>query len=341
MLKNKTCFIIGAGASLSLKLPSGKELLDKIWNSSHISFEFNNIDQRSTRDLEFANTIREAFLRDLISADSVNIFREFKSSLKGMPSIDDFIETRKDENITKYGKISIVHHIRASERKSDLYIKENETPIFTDNMRTSWLYSLWLLLIRGHDISTIDDIFKDSYFIVFNYDRCIEEYFSQALSATYNLKLDRVKKIISKMNIVHPYGVAGRDISETPQHMRSDFGQSLSADETIEQSNKILTYSEFVGSDIELKIQSFIENSDTAVILGFGFHDQNLRLMRTPSNNVKEIYGTAYGESEFSITQIKSALSELFPNSEPAILSKMTCEEMMSSHFRGLALYKL
>ena len=341
MLKNKTCFIIGAGASLSLKFPSGKELLNDIWTSSHITFELNNVVESKTRDPQFAYIIKEAAIRNLIPSDSANIYREFKTSLKGMPSIDDFIETRKDQHITTYGKISIIHHIRERERKSDLYLENHTHPIFTEKMRETWLYSLWLLLIRGHDKTTIEKIFEDSYFIVFNYDRCIEEYFSQALMSTYSLDLNTVKRIMSTMNIVHPYGVAGKDHNEIPHYVRSDFGQSLSADETIDLSNKILTYSESINSDTEHKIQSFIENSEVAVILGFGFHDQNLRLMRTASNNVKEIYGTAYGESDFSISQIKSALSVLFPKSKTAILSKITCEEMMSSHFRGLALYDL
>ena len=326
---------------MSLKFPSGKELLNDIWNSSHITFELNNVVESKTKDPKFAYIIREAVIRNLMPADTANIYREFKTSLKGMPSIDDFIETRKDPNITNFGKISIIHHIRERERKSDLYIEENTTPIFNDRMRETWLYSLWLLLTRGHDKTTIENIFKDSYFIVFNYDRCIEEYFSQALMSTYSLDLNSVKRIMSTMNIVHPYGLVGKDHNEIPHYMRSDFGQPLSANDIIDLSSKILTYSESVNSETEYKIQSFIKNSEIAVILGFGFHDQNLRLMRTDSNNVKEIYGTAYGESDFSITQIKSAISVLFPNSEPAILSKLNCEDMMSSHFRGLAFYDL
>ena len=92
---------------MSLKFPSGKELLNDIWNSSHITFELNNVVESKTKDPKFAYIIREAVIRNLMPADTANIYREFKTSLKGMPSIDDFIETRKDPNITNFGKISI------------------------------------------------------------------------------------------------------------------------------------------------------------------------------------------------------------------------------------------
>jgi hypothetical protein len=67
------------------------------------------------------------------------------------------------------------------------------------------------LRMLGSDIKaqSVNEIFDNVAFIVFNYDRCLEYFLENALQLVYNIKPNQARSIIDDLNIIHPYGLVG------------------------------------------------------------------------------------------------------------------------------------
>jgi hypothetical protein len=52
-------------------------------------------------------------------------------------------------------------------------------------------------------------LFENASFIIFNYDRCLEQFLVNALPRLYAISETEADSIVHNINIIHPYGSVG------------------------------------------------------------------------------------------------------------------------------------
>lgn len=272
-----------------------------------------------------------------ISRETLDAREEIIKSLQSASSIDDFVHMRQDDAITEYAKISIAYHIGKSEHSSQPLDFDGEYRVRVQDTK-KWAHSFWNLISKGYTIKNIDKIFENIYIINFNYDRFIEEYLLRSICASFSAKESDANKILSTLNIVHPYGaLSGGHLTQNQNaHGYGDIcaqqGDSNSFDSVLSASRSLLTYTETVNSETEDHVKNFIKNSRRLAFLGFGYHPQNLGLLKVNPIGSLLIFGTAFGESEQSKTYLRNHLAPAFATSQPRFeaavkLSDSKCNE--------------
>ena len=295
MFKKKTVFIVGAGASAEFDLPVGNALAKTISTKMDIRFE-HGFRPIGGGDLQ---------LFEQITNQKRNYANEFQNSawlirdgILLSRSIDDFLDLhRNDPRVNLYGKAAIVQCILEAERGSKLYFGTNSQ---SDNFSPAkfsdtWLVKFMQMLTPGIPRENVRQIFDNVSFIVFNYDRCIEFFLLNALRTVYGIPEQEAQAALDDLDIIHPYGVI--DISVQFGATRANW---------VALSQGIKTYTEQIGSgEMTSRIAGIIDGADHIVFLGFAYHDQNMLLLKPPKQAEegasKQIFGTAYGMSEFDV----------------------------------------
>jgi hypothetical protein len=112
------------------------------------------------------------------------------------------------------------------------------------------------------------------------------------------------------LNFIHPYGSLGP--LEKPSVSTTTFGTLPSG--LWEASENIKTFSEKVDDpQMTETLQSWMEHAEQIVFLGFGFHEQNMQLLHS-KNNIRQVYGTAFKESDPNIRAYKNRIIEFLMN---------------------------
>jgi hypothetical protein len=170
------------------------------------------------------------------------------------------------------------------------------------------------MLGRGISLENVETIFDNVAFIVFNYDRCIEHFLFVALQQLYAIDHTMAANLLSKLCIIHPYGV----VAELPFKTRDGISFGGPADgydaPYLTLSNRIRTYSEQIEDPAELNaIREQVAAAEKIVFLGFAFHDQNLRMLQPEKEMVrKPIFGTAFGMSNSDLSVIGAQLLSFY-----------------------------
>jgi hypothetical protein len=241
-------------------------------------------------------------------------------------SIDDFLDVhRHDHRMVAYGKAAIVKCILEAEAGSKLFFDpatqlsrtQPATIDFADNSDT-WLVKLMRLLSRGVQHSDRATLFDNCSFVVFNYDRCIEHFFINALQRFYNITPEEAVGIVTKAKIFHPYGTTGELDGAIGTGTRASFGAEH-ADYCRIGETAIKTYSESVESD---QIRIAVTEAQQIVFLGFAYHDQNMNLLAERNSlKPKSIIGTGLGMSPADIQVVKD---QIFQWIDPTIQPRMS-----------------
>ncbi|UZE46992.1 hypothetical protein ONR75_18480 [Rhodopseudomonas sp. P2A-2r] len=296
MLKRNTVFVVGAGASKEFDLPVGSELALSI--SDKLNVKFDDWGQKiiaGDRPL-FENLSRSNRGNNLTYQKAAWLIRD---GIVLAHSIDDFLDVHKDNaTVVQYGKAAIAKCILEAEASSKLYFKANSNARETVNFAgasTTWLVKLMRLLGRQLPHSQRAEIFNRCSFVVFNYDRCIEHFFTNALTRMYDIRPEEAEEIVSKAKIEHVYGSPGTLGSATVGNLVTPFGADR-ADYAGIGLASIKTYTESVESD---RVRSMVVDSEAVVFLGFAFHDQNMKLLAADGSlKPKAFLGTGFGISE-------------------------------------------
>jgi len=313
MLRQKTIFIVGAGASSEFNLPVGSRLARQI--SEKLDIRFDNWNNTATGDTDLFDAVRRH------ANGNAGEFQQsgwlIRDGIVLANSIDDFLDVhRHDEKVVRMGKMAIAKCIIEAEQSSKLYYQPRNARDTVDfaACADTWLVKLMRLLARGVTYDERAKIFDRSAFVVFNYDRCIEHFFVHALSRFYNISTDEANAIVAKSKIFHPYGTPG---SLAGANKRVAFGATHT--DWYEAGNAIRTYTETVDA-AEIK-QAVIE-AKQIVFLGFAFHDQNMTLLADrESLKVKTIFGTAYERSD---SDVRAITQQILGWIEPVYASPMT-----------------
>jgi hypothetical protein len=176
-------------------------------------------------------------------------------------------------------------------------------PVSMAKLGDTWLPRFSRLLAQGANASSKLQIFDKVSFIIFNYDRCVEQYFTSELRFYWNKSLPEAAEVVKNLDIVHPYGTLGDNWLDG----EGRFGAAMprhddGAKRLLGMASSLQTYSEFMEKDsAREKAKRMVQQAERLVLLGFGFHEQNLELLRPDTkSNVSEVFSTAYGISSHS-----------------------------------------
>jgi hypothetical protein len=311
MFRQRTTIVVGAGASCEIGLPSGDALKRNILNL-----------------LKPANDNAYGFVDDTLVQlmklrGGPNVW-DYQSKLapvkeaatkirKGLPlavSIDNFLHTHHgDIEIEQLGKLAIAISILRAEASSYLFTRNggamlrtshpNIPPTLTirgDNINKSWHPSLVQLLFSGIQRDDIALAFENVKFVIFNYDRCLEQYIWMAMQDYFDISGEEAAEILANVSFIHPYGYLG----PLPWRSNNSPVELGSADlsELARMQSRIRTFTESVRSEVGGKVKYSVEWAETLVILGFGYLDQNIQLLSREGNaNGKRVFSTAFGIS--------------------------------------------
>lgn len=266
MITKPTILVLGAGASMHLGYPSGRQLVDKIVNDRRRLIGLHQDLGRSIDEVE-------------------NYIRALKYS--GRASVDAFLENRPE--FIDVGKLSIAQALLPFEDIDRLFLTQNN----------------WYEYLFQNISTSISDISKNELSIItFNYDRTIETYLHIALRNSFGVTAKEANEVLRSIPIVHLHGQLGflpwqnencRDYEST-----SDV-QSLS-----HSASMIKIIHENIDSDREfIEAEKLISQAKFIYFLGFGYHEENITRLRINWGTPGVTYqGTCYNLTNLEMSRI-------------------------------------
>lgn len=320
-MKQKTVFIVGAGASSEVGLPVGETLKEII--ASKLSIKLHpgtNMPSDGDRNI-FAAIAKKNGLNtpqaDVVRANAMlQAARSIAQGLTLADSIDQFLESHEEnENIRLCGKLAIARAILEAERGSTLfgYANRNSSDSGRTTLEDTWYWKFGRLVFDGSKQTNLERLFENVTVITFNYDRCIEQFLPNAIEKRFLVTEAASKEIANTLTIFHPYGKVG-GLPWQREKTSIEFGAEVQTDALLEIAAEIRVYTENVKDQDNLeKMHTALAEAERVVFLGFGFNRQNLDLLRHKKQpGTKAILGTAFGISEEDINSLSPALNNVF-----------------------------
>lgn len=316
-------FVVGAGASkdFGVSMPIGSELAEGI--ERQLRSEFTNGSSGGPIKSALMRTSGGLTPRDIESANRI------RRSIFVQASIDDLLnEWREIPEMIRVGKIAIANELLSAERNSKLGVTAkgdtDEAYDAISGLRDCWLTFLLKNLRNGTNRRDVEKIFENVAFVVFNYDRCIEQYLYWAFQSVGGLTAEAAAQAAKRIPIVHVYGDLGALPFDAGQSLDVSFGSSGIIYEHI--FNRIKTYTEEDLDKKNLKkIHSLIRNAKRIVFLGMGYHHRNIDLLMSggPIGIDCDIWGTSLNPDQVKLQMVQSK----FGNN--ARLDSFSCTEFL------------
>lgn len=328
MIRTKTVFVVGAGASNEALLPLGADLRADIARRLDLRFGSSGA---SSGDMKLWAMLEEH------ARDARNEFRQAAIQIRdGMvlaPSIDEYIDKHNhDERIAMCGKCAITRAILAAEHRSRLYVGPNKTMEFS-TLDPTWYPQFARLLADGVSFQNRKRIFENVVVVTFNYDRCIEQFLSHALARIYNIKVQDARDLVRALPILRPYGSVG-DYFDGPV---SEFGYDDHV-RLVDAISRIRTYTERVEDDrCTSQIRDAIANADNVIFLGNAYHPNNMGLLADGTRHGQQrMFFTRKGIHHDDLPMVHLALSRIrgepSENPDPRNFMAETCAELFDRH---------
>lgn len=346
MFAKKTLVVLGAGAAHEVGFPLGLELRDRIRELADSTFITRRDDDRERKvrlALEHGDYEEEAF--------------KLRDGLSGVKSIDDFIDMHSsDTRLARLAKVLIAAILLEAEQGCDI---SEDAEIFSfDKPSTvdgSCYNELWHILKDGVRKETVDGLFADVRIVSFNYERSLEWFLFNRIRNTFQISDRQALDVLGTLQILRPYGGLG---SLDTQHAdRVPFAGGFSGHTVARCAEKIRTFSEGVADEeLSAAVSHAVNESEIVVMLGLGFHETNLRLLRRTRANVRrKVYATAYGFSEPNTTEIENRIGRLFvresydahknapehPRFREMFVEDMTCQKLLAHYQLPLSASRL
>lgn len=350
MSNKNTLYIVGAGASSEVNLPTGEKLKDEI--SSSLDIRFNDGYSQSNGDRVIAQALRlHVESCDPPSKDinpHLHSCWRIRDAMPQAISIDNFINNHSgDKQIELCGKLAIVRSILSAEKDSDLYVDKSNSYNKMDFqfLEKTWYSSFLKLLTENCTVNNLPERLKSISLIIFNYDRCLEHYLYNAFQNYYGIQPEDAGKLVNEINIYHPYGVVGNLPWQGKQGM--EFGAEPHPQVLLQLARQIKTFTESTDEESSeiIAIRNHVSAADNIVFLGFAFHKLNLKLMAPNSFipdplEVTNYFGSAFGISDSDYKFIKADLEEFTDRDagEMEINNKLKCAAFFKEYWRSLSL---
>jgi SIR2-like domain len=315
-LKSKTLFVLGAGASKEIGLPTGYELKHNL--ASRLDIRFKDGFAQTSGDFAITDVLRHVVQSQNSQNRNINPYLhkawQMVSALPQAISIDNYIDALEDPDIELLGKIAIAREIIESEKNSLVYFKNrDDMPEMIKRVKDTNYHGIFQLLSEGFRKSNFESMFENVAFISFNYDRSVEWYLHNAVLNFFGIDEREAASAVSKIRIIHPYGTLGELPLVQPQSASIPYGGNY-RDNIAQIANGLRTFTEQIADDkITSAIEAEVTSAHHIVFLGFGFHDINMRTLATQKKTVlRHVFGTALGVSKSDIEAIGDTIVQCF-----------------------------
>lgn len=341
---SKTVFVIGAGASKEVDLPTGNELKSKIANK--LNFKVENR-QLKGGDQAINNLLLSHEIRGFINGYDVNtVLAHCNSISSSMPlaiSIDNFIDSHKGvKEIELCSKLAVARTILNEEKKCKLTLNGSKNFDFK-RIEETWFTRFFQLININTGIQELKHKLSKICLIIFNYDRCVEHFLFNAIKTYYGINEENVKDILSELEVYHPYGCIG-SLPWQEKESFVDFGEDVHGMKLLNITKKIKTFTEGMSDIKQLKVmRRRLRNAKSIIFIGFAFHKINMDLLYSKllsGNEGSKIYATAYLESDSFCEDVKLTLQKQ-TDIEPAniqIRNDLNCYKLFLEYQRTLAI---
>ena len=305
MFSQPIVFVIGAGASVEFSgFPTGRQLMERIAS---------NVDALGgSGDPQLWGILGENFVHSKVLLLQEAGRALAKQVQAGMPSIDDILTWfAAREEVVRLGKIAIVHEILKGERASVLYNELDPTLTPFRDFSTTWVHHFLSMVLSGQRGENAEHAFDNVTLINFNYDRTVEHFLYSALQIQFGLDEPRARAIASDIaaNMIRPYGCIG-PLPWLQIERAIPFGSTPRSQEVVSASSNILTLSEGFTGETHSQIQAALERARVSVFLGFGFHTQNMALLRVRGAEAwRRTYATVVGIKQANWRDLSEAIA--------------------------------
>ncbi len=297
MIKTKTLFILGAGASAPFGFPTSTQLRQAILARGCDSWIVDALHVNKDYSSEAYLKVHNKFLE------------EFSKSAFG--SIDTFLEHRIE--FMDIGKINIAAH---------LIIHEDDT-------RLRQAAGNWYMYLYDRLKTSFEHIDQNKIsFITFNYDRSLEQFMFEAIRYGFGKSINECTDKLNNIPIVHLYGqldpLPWQDQNGREYSQRKDVIKRLrSAPNNI----KLISDERDIAKSNEFqKAYSIIKDAERIYFLGFSFDETNLERLSINLMKSKGVISTAIGLEPAKLRWVKRHFRdkyqvELFLHSDKDALS--------------------
>jgi hypothetical protein len=337
MFRRRTLFIVGAGASNEVSFPVGPELAKTIADNMRPGRERHH--QATIKDEALLAEFRSRVGYDKGYQDFMDAARRIHEGIELTHSVDDFLNVhQKNPLVVEVGKASIIRAIIAAEASCALYVDQSNiyNRMNIRDVSLTWFVKLMRVLAPYTRPQSPSEAFNNVAFIVFNYDRCLEHFLEYAISALYGMERMKARDIVTKIQIIHPYGHIG-ELESLP------FGGQKGRDYAVLSiADRIKTYAEqFKDEDQIRAIRQEMEIAECIVFLGYGFLEQNMALLKPETRiQYKPVFGAAKGLSDHSTRVVVEELYSMFDNAHDGyaieLNNMITCGELFDYYARSL-----
>ncbi len=272
MIKTKTLFILGAGASA----PFGYHTSDKL----RYEILFNS----SKYEVDIVKALNRCDDNPVTFRQDIKRFYDAFSGSAGY-SIDSFLEERPKEHPFMYiGKTFIAKILISCEKDNNLRINTEKN---------------WYMYLFGRMKVSFEELSQNRIsFITFNYDRSLEYFLFEAIKKQFDKESEECVKMMKNFQIVHLYGKLD------PLPWQEPHGKEYSTTKNlIERLRAAPINIKLISDEREVKksehfqeAYKLIEWADRIFFLGFSFDETNLKRLHLDFiENKKQIFATVRG----------------------------------------------
>jgi hypothetical protein len=342
LFETKTVFVLGAGTSVDFGFPSGATLLGQIRQS--LDFKFDHMRPWPTQgDARIFEALKLHF-KEQTNFESTNRIilagHKLVQSSEHAISIDNAIDTLEDDDVAFAGKLGIASNILSAEAgfRKQLAGADDPRTLSFGSLSNSWLPMFLQLLtvdVRG---SQIDNIFNKISFVNFNYDRVLDFALPEMLARHYSVGVESIQNIYKNLKMFRPYGRVGRLKWESGSEDVVEFGDQ-SASLIAKAASGLKTFTEQISDDnLLLAVKEELDSAERVVFLGFGYHRQNIKLLRRDRSRDGYILGTTFGitgpEVEVISRDLRAAMIHPSSSANSINLVNANCLNLLKSYGR-------
>ncbi len=336
-------FIVGAGASVDVGLPTGRELKDIIAGKLGFEFEHRQYKSGDKNILSaFHQHVKTGGGEDEGAQQYVDAAWKVVDALPLNTSIDSVIDAQDNNTIEFVSKLAIVQSILEAERASPLYLDKRQNDSMLNFMQLDglWHTKFVELLFASCRRVDIKKRFEGIAFINFNYDRCIEQFLLHALMRNYGMSISEAENSMQALEIYHPYGSVGL-LHRNGNVAATSFGAEIYEKDLLSRAGEIKTYSEHLDDDIEADVvRRLVQNAKQLVFLGFAFHQQNMELINPKKPcQTQQVYASVHGVSDSDQAIVMEKIKRLIgktPGSVNINLQHKKCSKFIEEFSQSL-----
>lgn len=289
MIRARTVFVLGAGASKPYGFPVGAELVDHICNeilsNPPTALRKRLADRRTGRDdaaVAFAGALRGS--------------RAY--------SIDAFLET--NHRFLAIGKAAI----------ADVLLRA-EVPERLDavDVEEDWYRYLFNTLVR-RDPEHYRAQARKLSIITFNFDRSFERALFSALRNSFDLTEEQARPLTREVEIHHVHGCLGEPEWLSPDHADANpyrvEGDSNFRTAIEKAVRKIKIVHEEISRSVIEDLQVPLQQAQRVYFIGFGFDERNLERLGSPGifSPTADIRATALGKTSGELQPLERRFGE-------------------------------